>query len=281
MPSEELTGPQAWAEVRVVACDRRSGAAQLARRAATALGALGKHELLDALGILLAGHPSMAPLWRLGTALLGSDDHPAAARRFVDTLDRETQAAAEVAAASLGPRVITLSYTSMVVEALTRRAADGPLSVLCSRSKPEGEGATTAQALRERGIDAEVVADAEALRRVPAMDAVVTGADAVTPGGVVNKAGTRALAAAARRAGVAWIVLAGEPKLVGVEVPVVVPFERTPIGLAGAVVAGGQLLPPGRASALAALRPIDPRLAALLDLKSASVTPPTGDAPSD
>jgi methylthioribose-1-phosphate isomerase len=98
------------------------------------------------------------------------------------------------------------------------------------------------------------------------MDAVVTGADAVTPGGVVNKAGTRALAAAARRAGVPWIVLAGELKLVGAEVPVVAPFERTPIGLAGAVVAGGQLLPPQRASVLAASRPPDPRLASLMKI---------------
>jgi hypothetical protein len=239
----------------------------------------------------------MAPLWRLGSALLGSDDHAAAARRFVETLDWETQAAAAVVAASLGSvsasaslrrdaqprstRVITFSYTSMAVEALTRRAAAGPLSVLCSRSEPEGEGAATAQALRDCGIDAEVVADAEALLRVPEMDAVVTGADAVTPGGVVNKVGTRALAAAARRAGVAWIVLAGEPKLVGAEVPVVAPFERTPIGLAGAVVAGGELLPPGRASALAASRPLDPRLAALLDMKSASLRLPAGNAQSD
>src|SRR5438093_6594533 len=139
MPGVELTGPQAWAEVRAVACDRRSGAAQLARRAATALCALGEHELVDALGVLLAGHPSMGPLWRLGTALLGSDDHPAAARRFVEALDRETQLVAAAATASLGPRVMTFSYTSMVIKALTRRAAAGPLTVLCSRSEPEGE----------------------------------------------------------------------------------------------------------------------------------------------
>src|SRR5919197_4543853 len=129
MQAVELTGPQAWAEIRAVASDRRSGAAQLARRAATALGALGEHELLDAVGVLLEGHPSMAPLWRLGSALLGSDDHAAAARHFVETLDWETQAAAAVVAASLGSasasaslrrdaqprstRVITFSYTSM------------------------------------------------------------------------------------------------------------------------------------------------------------------------
>jgi hypothetical protein len=279
MPGAETTRPQAWAEVRAVACDRRSGAAQLAHRAASALSILGSSELLDALGVLLAGHPSMAPLWRLGTLLLGSSDHPAAARGFVEELDRETEAVAAVAAAALGPRVVTISYASMVIAAVAHRGTTGSLSVLCSRSEPEGEGAATADALRGHGIDARVVSDAEALERVPGVDAVVTGADAVTPGGVVNKAGTRALAAAARRAGVAWIVLAGEPKLVGAEVPVVAPFERTPIGLAGAVVAGGRLLPPRQASALAASRRLDPRLVALMDAltETMATAPPAGD----
>lgn len=121
-----------------------------------------------------------------------------------------------------------------------------------------------AEALASRGFGAEVVSDAEALELVPSVSAVVTGADAVTPGGVVNKAGTHALAVAARQAGVPWVVLAGEPKLVGAEVPVVAPFERTPIGLAGSVVAGGALLSPRQASALAADRPLHPRLLAFL-----------------
>jgi initiation factor 2B subunit 1/2 family protein len=268
MPGTELTRSQAWAEVRAVASDPRSGAAQLARRAAAALSVLEEGELLDALGVLLAGHPSMAPLWRLGTVLLGSADHPGAGRRFVEELDREKDAAVAVAAAAIGRRVVTISWTSMVIGALVRRAAAGPpeeLEVLCSRSEPEGEGAMTADALREHGIDAQVVSDAEALERVPGMDAVVTGADAVTPGGVVNKAGTRALAAAARRAGIPWIVVAGQSKLVGAEVPVVAPFERTPIGLVGGVVAGGQLLPAQQASAQAAARRLDPRLVALME----------------
>jgi hypothetical protein len=261
---------RAWAEIEAVAGDRSAGAAELARRAATALGVLGPADLFPALTVLLGGHPSMAPLWRLGTLLLGSPDHAAAARRFAGHLDREAEAVASAASGVLGPPgapVLTFSYTSMVIGALAYRARHRPgggWSLLCSRSEPEGEGAAMAEALRSRGFDAEVVADAEALELVPSVSAVVTGADAVTPGGVVNKAGTRALATAARRAGVPWIVLAGEPKLVGAEVPVVAPFERTPIGLAGAVVAGGALLSPERASALAAARPLHPQLAALL-----------------
>lgn len=256
---------EAWAEVRAVASDRGSGATELARRAAWALSLLPAGELLGALRALLATHPSMAPLWRLGTCVLEeSADHPAAARRFAAALDRETEAVATAAAGVLGSRVVTISYTSMVIEALGRWGADRSVSVLCSRSEPEGEGARTAEALRARGVDAEVVGDAEALGSVSSVDAVVTGADAVTPGGVVNKAGTRALATAARRAGVPCVVLAGELKLVGAEVPVVAPFERVPLGLVEAVVSSGKLLSPRQASALAASRRLDPRLRALL-----------------
>src|SRR5687768_14678517 len=86
-----MNADQGWAEVRAVAADRRSGATELARRAARALSALPSAELLGALSVLLAGHPSMAPLWRLGTDVLASADHPAAARRFAAALDRELE----------------------------------------------------------------------------------------------------------------------------------------------------------------------------------------------
>ena len=259
-----MNAEPAWAEIRAVAADRASGAAELARRAAGALGALPGGELPGALGELLAGHPSMAPLWRLGTDLLASADHPVAARRFVDELDRDREAVAVAAGSLPGSRFMTISYTSMVIEALARRGAGRFLRVLCSRSEPEGEGARTAQALRARGIDAEVVDDADALGLVSSADAVVTGADAVTPGSVINKAGTRALAEAARRAAVPCIVLAGELKLVGAELPAVAPFERVPLGLVEAVASSGRLLSPLEASALAASRTLDPRLATLL-----------------
>jgi hypothetical protein len=97
------------------------------------------------------------------------------------------------------------------------------------------------------------------------VETVVVGADAVTPTGVVNKAGTRALALAARQAGVDCLVLAGESKFVGAEVPVVPPFEWTPLGLVTAVAAGGRCLGPAAASELAAARPLPPRLATLLE----------------
>jgi hypothetical protein len=123
-------------------------------------------------------------------------------------------------------------------------------------------------------VRAEVVGDADAIERLPRVDSVVVGADAVTPGNVVNKAGTRALATAARAAGVPCIVLAGELKFLGAEVPVVPPFERTPLSLAGAVAWGGRLLGPPEASAAARAQRLDPGLSALLaTLRAGDETP--------
>jgi hypothetical protein len=259
-----MTGAEAWSEVRSVARDRQSGAAQLARRAATALEILPPGEILEALAVLLAGHPSMAPLWRLGTCVLEAEEHPAAARRFVAALDRETEAAADAAVAALGSRVLTFSYTATVIEALARCGAERGISVACSLSEPEGEGARTADALRSRGVEADVLEDADALELVRSVDTVVVGADAVTPTSLVNKAGTKAVAAAAWVARVPFVVLAGELKFVGAEVPVVAPFERTPLTHVTAVASGGRLLGSREASGAALQRPVEPRLGALL-----------------
>ncbi|MGH2722323.1 MAG: hypothetical protein ACRDJO_12095, partial [Actinomycetota bacterium] len=168
------------------------------------------------------------------------------------------------AAVRLGSRLMTISWASTVVAACCAAGSLRATTALCLRSEPEGEGARTARALRACGVAAEVVADAAGLRRVGSVETVVAGADAVTPTGVVNKAGTRALATAAREARVDVLVLAGEAKFVGAELPVVPPFEWTPLGLVTAVAAGGRYLGPAAASELAAARPLPPRLAALL-----------------
>ncbi|MGH2739934.1 MAG: hypothetical protein ACRDH6_05565, partial [Actinomycetota bacterium] len=79
----------AWGEVRASAEDRTSGAAEIARRAAEALAALPRNDLEEAVRTLVRGHPSMAPLWRLGSEVLASDDHAHAAGRFAARLVAE------------------------------------------------------------------------------------------------------------------------------------------------------------------------------------------------
>lgn len=213
--------------VRDAAADRSSGAAEIARRAALTLAALPASDLLEAVRILVSGHPSMAPLWRLGAAVLTAADHREAALRFARDLLGEREAVAEQAARLLDGPVVTLSWSSTLVAAL----AHAGVPTACARSEPGGEGEKTAAYLAKRGVAAELVEDDEALRLAGSGRTVVVGADAVGPGGVVNKVLTRSLAEAARRSGGRSYALAGSSKLIGTDLPSPPPFERTPLSL--------------------------------------------------
>src|SRR5438128_418889 len=63
-----------WAILRRTAADRDSGAAVIAREAASALGRVPRERMPEAVGLLLRGHPAMAPLWRLASDVLSERD---------------------------------------------------------------------------------------------------------------------------------------------------------------------------------------------------------------
>jgi len=230
-----------WEIVRRAAADRRSGAAQIAARAAEGLSLLGaQRDVLRAARHLVRAHPAMAPLWRLGAVALSSTDHRAAALRFRDALRAE---AAEIARATeyVLPRravVVTHSSSSNVVGALgrhRRRIA----SVICSASLPGGEGRALARRLERAGFEVEVVPDAGIAEACERADVALVGADAVTDEGAVNKIGTRLLALAAHDAQIGFYVLAGTSKYLpariwgSVEAPL---CDETPLALVDAVV---------------------------------------------
>lgn len=246
----------AWARVERAAADVESGASQIARRAAAALGALPRERIPEAVDLLLRGHPSMAPLWRLATEALTEPGD--VTRPFLDELDSDREAAA-AAAASLPDRVLTLSYSSTVVEAIRIR---GPAQTVCMRSDPGREGARMAEEIRDRTW-AIVIDDGEALAKVPG-EAVLTGADAVTPGGVLNKVKTGPLVQAAKAKGVPRYAVAGAAKLVGATLPVIGPFELVPLDLFTAIALPEGLVSPGEAGKRAATFRLAPELEALL-----------------
>jgi hypothetical protein len=79
----------------------------------------------------------------------------------------------------------------------------GPgVSVIVCESRPLCEGVTMAQRLAAAGLHVTLITDAQAGVFVEQADVVLLGADAVTPGGVVNKVGSRLLALAAKASGV-------------------------------------------------------------------------------
>jgi translation initiation factor 2B subunit (eIF-2B alpha/beta/delta family) len=248
-----------WAEVRGASEDRSSGSAEIARRAAEALAALPASDLVEAVRTLVTAHPSMAALWRLGSAVLSADVPGDAASAFASVLAEEPVRVAAAARGVLPDRVVVHSLSSTVIRAVAAAAGEA----LCGRSDPGGEGREAARRLGAAGVRATVVEDREAIRAAAQGIVVVVGADAVGPGGVINKVGTTALAEAARRGGGAY-VLAGATKLVAEDLPAPHPFERTPLELFTAIVGERGPVDPRTAARRAVSHPLHPELRPLL-----------------
>lgn len=243
-PYDALMGA-VWATLGKIASDRHSGAAEIARAAADALGSVARSDVRAAIRLLLEGHPSMAPLWQLATEVLSAGNPAEGTRTFLARLDSDT-AAATALAPVLPPWLLTISYSSSVIQAVR----DARVSRLaCMRSDPGGEGARTAEAVAP--IRADVIEDDDAIARVPAA-AVVVGADAVSPSHLVNKVKTRALAEAARGKEVPCYAVAGQTKFVDADLPIEGPFERVPLELFTAIATPAGLLQPADAAERAA-----------------------------
>jgi translation initiation factor eIF-2B subunit delta len=206
--------------------DNRSGAAQLAQKGARLLLAVlteGTIEEVRALGkALVDAQPSMAPMVNLVNRLFEAIDARedprairekgvAAVQGFLDNLitgpERITAHALPLLKGKR--RVMTLSYSSTIMEVLGQ--AQG-LEVICPESRPLLEGLRTARELGAQGVRVWIVVDSAAPSLMSECDAVIVGADAIAPDGVVNKIGTYALALAARERKVPFYVLAGTEK---------------------------------------------------------------------
>ena len=230
-----------WEIVRRAASDDRSGAAEIAARAAEGLALLGaQRDVARAARHLVRAHPAMAPLWRLGAATLSAKDHRAAARRFGEALAVESDGVARAAEWALPRRavVVTHSASSNVFAALVRHHAR-VTRVICTVSLPGGEGRALARRLEREGIETEVVPDAAVGRAASEADVALCGADAITEQAAVNKVGTMLLALAAEQAGIGFYVLAGTSKFLPARAwrPDDAPaYEATPLALVDAVV---------------------------------------------
>lgn len=222
------TVPELWTSYRRVAPsivaltqDERHGSAYLSLRALEILrdraGLLAATDVPDVEDVqarlaetvhrLLEARPSMAALAnRLHRAMHASGeewtpaDVEAAAQ---DTIEQALTADAETARRAAdqfaGKRVLTLSRSGTVLEAL--RSAEPAPEVFVVESHPGREGIAVAEALAEAEIDVSLLPDAAVAPALAqrAIDAVLVGADTVRPSGaVVNKVGTRGTALAAQ-----------------------------------------------------------------------------------
>jgi hypothetical protein len=207
------------AAVRAAATDRRGGAMEVA---ATALDGLlevaGDPPLLaQAVAVLLAGQPAMAPIWHLARA--ARDPDPAAA---LAGLRRRLGADADAAVAA-------------ATAWLRGRLATSP---------------STVATVSHSSLVDRVLATTGGLGSSPAPSVAVVGADAIGPGAFLNAAGTRELVAR-----LPTLVVATAVKLVPGEVFERLGgagFEAVALAQVRAVVLGPEVLSPAEAGRRAA-----------------------------
>ncbi len=255
-----IPGMDGWEIVRRAARDKRSGAAEIAARAAEGLALLGsQRDVARAARHLVRAHPAMAPLWRLGASTLGARDHRAAARRFGAAIASEGTEVARAAEWALPKRAVVLTHSSSSnVYAALERHRNRIARVLCTASIPGGEGRTLARRLERAGLSTEVVPDAAIGRAAANASVAFVGADAITEDAAINKVGTLLVALAAQEAGIGFYVLAGTSKLLPARAwhPDDAPlYEATPLALIDAVIS--ERGPLGTASIRRAVRRVE------------------------
>jgi translation initiation factor 2B subunit (eIF-2B alpha/beta/delta family) len=236
MTETDLTS---WsAQLRSAGEDRLSGASTVALRAAEGFAALAEQaeatdhaallaQVVAAARELLARQPSMAPLFNLVNAVVRAakdvDELEAArasvaiaARGFLAAQSERRQAAARLGGAMVrtGNIVLVHSYSMMVAAALVRAHDAGRTPrVICTESRPGGEGRALARHLNGVGIPTTLALDAAAASLTGEIDLVLLGADALTQAGLVNKIGSCGIAWAAAASNVPCYVVASTEKI--------------------------------------------------------------------
>ncbi len=224
--------------LRAIREDNTSGASELVHRAVQGLILFSetsknpspsrlKRDLLDFVKRLISCQPTMAPFLNLANAaLMGIED--------VEDVDGIREAVGEAAKAFLRgareiPRriaihaanllsgkdgILTHSYSSTVFEAIRSAAtSDRDLRVICTESRPALEGVNLAKKLAAEKVKIHLALDSAAPSLLRDVDLVLTGGDALSPSGLVNKIGTYGLGIAARANGVPFYALCGTDKI--------------------------------------------------------------------
>ncbi len=151
--------------------------------------------------------PSVAPIFNIANAIMleieqGGDGATVIRTTLTEMMEREKRSGELIASIAKeyidAQWLVTSSYSGTVGHVLEILARDRPLKVTVAESLPGGEGRMFAKKLSEMGIEAEVIHDSTVFARMSDADGAITGADSLTPAGLVNKVGTRTLAEAAR-----------------------------------------------------------------------------------
>lgn len=151
--------------------------------------------------------PSIAPVFNIANTIMlmmeqGNKGAGSLRQTLMESMERERKSAARIAEHASrilkGRWFMTTSHSSTVAQVLKSMSKNRRLRVSVAESSPGGEGRQFAKLLADQGMEAEVIYDSTVFARMEHLDGAIVGADSVTPFGLVNKVGTRALAEAAR-----------------------------------------------------------------------------------
>lgn len=221
--------PELEKRIARLADDRQSGASEILDEAIAILrdARLDGEDIPAVARGLCGAQPTMAPIWNAAIEALASAGHPERFDRFVARVARAPQAVARFAVDYLSPsegpnggekplplRVVTISSSRTVLHVLTALGRVRPLQVACSESRPGLEGRRLATRLAALDVQVTMFSDAGIAHALRTADAVVVGADAVSPDYFLNKSGTHMLAATAMQQGVPVHVVSSRDKFV-------------------------------------------------------------------
>ncbi|MFQ5796845.1 MAG: translation initiation factor eIF-2B [Candidatus Bipolaricaulia bacterium] len=213
--------------IQAIRDDHRSGATALTHRAAEVFLAWveepGDQSLSEMARALVSAKPMMASIFNLANTILlqaeEAESFPEIVAQFTDSLKQTTRRIVDrgVELIEDGDVITTVSFSSTVFECLNRTTQFGKdFHVICLESRPRNEGVGLARELGKLGIAVTLIADALGPTEVQGADRAIVGGDTLTPEGLINKAGTYALALAAHTADVPFTVLLGAEKLLPV-----------------------------------------------------------------
>ncbi len=224
--------------VAAIAADTVSGAVEIAKKCADVLARAARsrpmatradvqREVLTVGRALMRSHPTMAPLVNLVNGLLWRLEEASSseeAQRLVDETTNDFRrrlhvheaAIAETTLRLIGEEttILTLGRSTTVRAALRHAQRAGRrMRVICTESRPVGEGRMLAGELAASGINTTLITDASAAAQVAQCHLVLVGADLISSDGLINRVGTYPLALAAQATGVPIYTLCSSEKL--------------------------------------------------------------------
>jgi len=192
--------------------DNTSGSIYLAKKSTETLIPLSKENCsLDQIQItaksLIEAQPTMASIFNLCNNLLFNIDKidkrqyakyvNKYCKKFLLDLENSDKLVNKIAYKLIknDSTILTHSFSSTVLKTLLYAKESGlDFSVICTESRPKNEGVNLARILGKNHIKVKLIVDSAVFSFLSKVDTVLTGADAITSDGLINKIGTFGLA---------------------------------------------------------------------------------------